>query len=81
MAKIEFSASELIPTGQYANVTVGPIRITAYVDLSRNGDGSYFTERERDTLVKAANELAEMAERDVIGVQRGLVLESLQADA
>jgi hypothetical protein len=82
MAKIEFSASELIPTGQYANVTVGPVRITAYIDLARNDDEGlpYFTEQEKDTLIKAANELAEMTEVNIIGIQRGLVLESLQQD-
>lgn len=80
MARIDFSASELIPTGQYANVTIGPVRITAYIDLGRNGENGYFTTEEKDILVQAANELAEMAERDVIGVQRNLVLESLQSD-
>lgn len=81
MARIDFSTSELIPTGNYANVTVGPIRMTAYVDLDREvDDDGYFTRAEMDTLVRAANELAEMAMRDVIGVQRNLVLESLQAD-
>lgn len=79
MARIEFSASELIPTGQYANVSVGPARITAFVDLGRSDNGdAYFSEEERDNLVKAVNELAEMVERDVVAVQRNLVLESIQ---
>lgn len=80
MAKIEFSASELIPTGQYANVAVGPARITAFVDLDRGvEDGeSYFSSQEQSNLVKATNELAEMVERDVVAVQRNLVLESIQ---
>lgn len=80
MAKIEMACSELIPTGQYANVTVGPVRITAYVDLDRDSNGSYFTDSEKETIVKAANELAEMSTVDIIGVQRNLVLESLQRD-
>jgi hypothetical protein len=80
MARIEFSASELIPTGQYANVSVGPARITAFVDLHRAVDDgeAYFSQPERDNLVKAVNELAEMVERDVVAVQRNLVLESIQ---
>ena len=80
LARIEFSASELIPTGQYANVSIGPARITAFIDLSRdNDDGeAYFSEGERANLVKAVNELAEMVERDVVAVQRNLVLESIQ---
>jgi hypothetical protein len=80
MARIEFSASELIPTGQYANVSVGPARITAFVDLNRTTDNgeAYFSDAERDNLVKSVNELAEMVERDVVAVQRNLVLESIQ---
>jgi hypothetical protein len=80
MAKIEFSASELIPTGQYANVSVGPGRVTTFIDLDRvveDGE-SFFTESERQNLIQATNELAELVERDVIAVQRSLVLESLQ---
>lgn len=80
MAKAEFAASELIPTGQYANVAVGPARITVFVDLDRvieDGD-SYFSTQEQANLVKAINELAEMVERDVVAVQRNLVLESIQ---
>lgn len=79
MVKIVFSASELIPTGQYANVSVGPAQIHAYVDLARktNGDG-YFTDDERTALTGALNEVAEIVERDVIAVQRNLVLQSIQ---
>lgn len=81
MTRIEFSVSELIPTGQFANVTIGPVRVTSFVDLNRgNEDMPYYTEQEKDTITKAANELADMMERDVIGVQRNLVLESLQSD-
>lgn len=80
MAKIEFSASELIPTGQYANVAVGPARITAFVDLDHKGDpeDGIFSQRELQILAQAANELAETVEANVVGVQRNLVLESLQ---
>jgi hypothetical protein len=80
MARIEFSAAELVPTGQYANVSIGPARITAFVDLSRvtEDDEPYFSDAERWNLTKAVNELAELVERDVIAVQRNLVLESIQ---
>jgi hypothetical protein len=77
MAKITMTASELVPTGQYANVSVGPAQITAFVDLSRSGE-IYFDEGERQVLISAMNELAEVVERDVIAVQRNLVLESIQ---
>lgn len=79
MAKITMTASELVPTGQYANVSVGPAQVTAFVDLDRvvNGDGGYFTDEEHQALAQALNELAEVVERDVIAVQRGIVLESM----
>jgi vacuolar-type H+-ATPase subunit H len=84
MVKILMTASELIPTGQYANVSVGPAQITAFVDPDRvtvDEDGreiAYFSEEQRGTLAKALNELAEIVESDVVAVQRNLVLESLQ---
>lgn len=80
MAKIEFSASELIPTGQYANVAVGPARITAFVDLDHKGDpeDGIFSKQELQILAQASNELAETVEGSVVAVQRNLVLESLQ---
>lgn len=80
MAKIEFSASELIPTGQYANVAVGPARITAFVDLDHEGDldDGIFSARELQILTQASNQLAETVEGNVVAVQRNIVLESLQ---
>lgn len=84
MVKILMTASELIPTGQYANVSVGPAQITAFVDQDRttvDEDGReipYFSEEQRGTLAKALNEIAEIVEGDVVAVQRNLVLESLQ---
>jgi len=80
MAKIEFSASELLPTGQYANVAVGPARITAFVDLDHAGDpeDGIFSKRELQILAQAGNELAETVEANVVAVQRNIVLESMQ---
>lgn len=80
MARIDFSCAELIPTGQYANVSIGPVRITTFVDLSRDFHDEYFNHSEKSALIQACNELAEIASRDIIGVQRNLVLESLQED-
>jgi hypothetical protein len=78
MARLRMTASELVPTGQYANVSVGPAMIDVYVDLDRDINGSYFTEDERNVMVTALNELAEVVERDVVAVQRSLVMESMQ---
>lgn len=80
MAKVEFSASELLPTGQYANVAVGPARITAFIDLDHAGDpeDGIFTKRELQILAQASNELAETIEGNVVAVQRNIVLTSLQ---
>ena len=81
MMKITMTAAELIPTGQYANVSVGPAQITAFVDQDRvvEGDDSYFDNKERATMAKALNELAEIIELEVVAVQRNLVLESMQS--
>lgn len=80
MHKISMCASELIPTGQYANVSIGPATVTAYVDPDRVvGEGeSYFSDDEASTIVAAMNQLAEIVEVEVLAVQRNLVLESLQ---
>lgn len=79
MMKISMTASELIPTGQYANVSVGPAQITAWIDPARAlDDNPYFSEAERATIAQALNELAEIVEGDVVAVQRNIVMESLQ---
>lgn len=80
LARVMFSASELVPTGQYANVSIGPAVITLWIDLDREvGEEDHFFEpHEKAALVKAVNELAEVVEYDVLAVQRNAVLESLQ---
>jgi hypothetical protein len=80
MLKAEMSAAELIPTGQYANVTVGPCRIHFLIDPDRQlrDDESYWTPAQRATIAAALNEAAELVESDVVAVQRNLVLESMQ---
>lgn len=66
MIQIQVSASELIPTGEYANVVVGPVTVVKWIEDP--GDG----------LADEVNDLCEVIEADVISVQRTLVLESLQ---
>lgn len=80
MLKAEMAASELIPTGQYANVTVGPARIHFLIDPDRTlrEDEGYFSAAQRATIAAALNEAAELVESDVVAVQRNLVLESMQ---
>lgn len=80
MMKAEMAASELIPTGQYANVSIGPCRVHFLVDPDRElrDDEDYFSPQQRATIAKALNEAAEIVEADVVAVQRNLVLESLQ---
>ena len=75
MVRIQMQASELIPTGQYANVSVGPAVVTAFIDPEEPGGlpGDW-----KENVAEAVNDLAELVERDVIAVQRALVLDSLQ---
>jgi hypothetical protein len=87
MMKVCMTASELIPTAQYANVSVGPAQITAFIDpdrvLETDDEGNskpYFSPSQREVVAQALNELADVVEVDVIGVQRNLVLESMQRD-
>jgi hypothetical protein len=75
LVKVVMTASELIPTGQYANVSVGPAQIEAWINP--NSDEP-FSDTQKETIARALNELADVVERDVIAVQRGLVLEALQ---
>lgn len=66
MIQIQVTASELIPTGEYANVVVGPVTVVKWIEDP--GDG----------LADEINDLCEIIEADVISVQRTLVLDSLQ---
>lgn len=76
----EMSAAELVPTGQYANVSIGPCRIHFMIDPNKEiplGE-TYFSEAQRATIARALNEAAEIVESDVVAVQRNLVMESMQ---
>jgi len=80
MVKAEICASELIPTGQYANVTVGPVRLSFLIDPDRDLDEGqgFFTSKQRERIAQALNEGADIVEGDCVAVQRNLVLENLQ---
>lgn len=78
MMRISMTASELIPTGQYANCVIGPAQITAFIDADRESGDSFFSDKEKENLAKAINELAEVVESDVVATQRNLVLEAMQ---
>jgi hypothetical protein len=80
MIRAEMAASELIPTGQYANVSVGPARLTFFIDVDREipDEQTFFSASQRATIAKALNEGAEIVEGDVIAVQRNIVMESMQ---
>lgn len=75
LVRITMTAAELIPTGQYANVSIGPAQIEAFIDPDSDVG---FPKEQRENIANALNELAEIVEIDVISVQRNLVLESLQ---
>jgi hypothetical protein len=77
MAKLEMSASELLPTGQFANVSVGPGRLTLFIDPQEEGG---IRQEEQDTIAKAMNQMSDLIQIDVIAVQRNLVLEGIQSD-
>lgn len=68
MAMISMAASELVPTGKFANVTIGPATITKFV---RDGDG--------DHLAAEVNVLAETIEQKVIAEQREILNDGLKA--
>lgn len=75
LVKVTMTAAELLPTGQFANVSVGPAQITAMIDPNQEEN---FTPEQKENIAKALNEMAEIVEVDVISVQRNLVLESIQ---
>jgi hypothetical protein len=79
MVEAEMSCAELIPTGNYANVSIGPARIHFLIDPDRDLEsGNYFTSEQWTNITRALNEAAELVGTDVIAVQRNLVMESMQ---
>lgn len=78
LAKLTMSAAELCPTGQYANVSIGPAQITIFVDPTKKDQ---WENDELENVAKALNELAAVIEQDVVAVQRALVMQNLQRHA
>jgi hypothetical protein len=74
-ARVLATASDLIPTGDYANVTIGPAQIMMWVDP---GDPNGVSQETLDNLARVLNQLTETVSVDVVGVQRTLVIEGLQ---
>lgn len=71
LVQISFTASELIPTAEYANVVVGPVTVTKFI----------IDPEDDDDLAEQLNDLAEVVENKCISEQREIVMESLQDDA
>jgi len=76
MVKIMMTASELVPTGQFANIMVGPAQITMYVDPD---DPNGISDAHKENLAASMNDLAEVVEADVVAAQRDIVLETMQS--
>lgn len=76
LVKISMAAAELIPTGQFANISIGPALIEWYIDPR---DDEPITSDQLSNASRALNQLAELVEVDVVAVQRNIVLESMQS--
>ena len=69
LVKISFAAQELLPTGKFANITVGPASDEKYVP-----DGS------QEDLAKAIHELAKPVEW-ALGHRRDEILKELSGES
>jgi hypothetical protein len=78
LTKLTFAAAELIPTGDFANVSLGPVVATVWIDPLADDPIPQAT---LDGIAQAGNKLAETVLRDVCGVQRNIILEALQDEA
>lgn len=68
LIEITVSASEKVPTGDYANVDVGPVTMKKWIRDPQDDDA----------LVEQINDMCELIEVGVVAEQRELVLQSLQ---
>lgn len=75
MTKIKVSAAELVPTGQYANVSIGPVQVEMFVDLE---DPDPITDEQKENLANVLNQICEVVEGDVVAVQRDIVINNLE---
>lgn len=74
MVKIAFAAHELIGLPNFSNVTIGPVRVEAFIPTDKPNP---FTEQQLRNIASGIQQLAETVEFDVIAPQRKLVLDSL----
>jgi hypothetical protein len=74
LVKIQVAAAELVPTGQYSNVSIGPVQITMWIDP----DEKELDSKRLANIAQQVNQAAFVIEKDVVAVQRNLVLQSMQ---
>ena len=67
MVKISFATSNLVPTGNYANVTVGPAQATTFVPDTGN----------EEDLARSISDLANPVEL-ALGFRRKQILDELE---
>lgn len=65
MIQISCAATELVPTRQYANVTVGPIVVKVWIPINFNG----FNDEEVSSIKRATKEVQEICE-DAVADER-----------
>lgn len=75
LVKVALAAAELIPTGQFANISVGPVLVEWWIDPREDEP---IPKAEMENVTKVMNMLSDLVQIDVIAVQRNLVLESMQ---
>ena len=76
MARIMFQGAELIPHGQFANISCGPAQIQLWVDPQ---DSDPIPENVRENLAKGLNDIADVLYGHVLATQRTLIQEAIQA--
>ncbi len=75
--EVSFAAAELIPHGDWANISLGPAYIKMLVDPD---DPNGIPQEQRENIARAVNEVAETVMGDILGLQRNIVLEALGKD-
>lgn len=78
MARILVGGAELIPHGQYANISCGPAVFELWVDPLADKPVS---EEVKAGLAQAANEMFDALYADVLSVQRALIQTSIEEQA
>lgn len=78
LAKITVAGAELIPHGQFANISCGPAMFEIWVDPL---DEEPVSNEVADGLAKAANKVFDALYGDVLSVQRALIQKSIEEQA